>query len=97
MLMIVPDSRLRALQLGCFQYFQAGGECIDGPVGLLSGIVRRPFVLFYHFFAVAVLAIWIFIGSQPVWKLPLTLVESAAIFAKACVVLFPYAWSEIQS
>jgi len=27
----------------------------------LAGIIRQPFVLFYHFFAVALLAIWIYI------------------------------------
>jgi squalene monooxygenase len=31
------DDMLRALQEGCFRYFQLGGRCIDDPVGLLSG------------------------------------------------------------
>ncbi|KAI9845721.1 MAG: Squalene epoxidase [Sclerophora amabilis] len=25
------DPQLRALQLGCFRYFQMGGQCVDGP------------------------------------------------------------------
>ena len=91
------DSRLKALQLGCFRYFQYGGNCIDGPVGLLAGIIRQPFVLFYHFFAVALLGIWLYLLKSPLWKLPFTLVESIAIFWKACVVIFPFIGSELRT
>jgi squalene monooxygenase len=31
------DDKLKALQEGCFRYFQLGGRCVDDPVGLLSG------------------------------------------------------------
>lgn len=27
---------LRCLRRACFSYFQLGGECVSGPVGLLS-------------------------------------------------------------
>ncbi|KAL8694120.1 MAG: hypothetical protein Q9218_001173 [Villophora microphyllina] len=91
------DPQLRALQLGCFRYFQQGGSCIDGPVGLLAGIIRQPFILFYHFFAVAVLAIWLTLCESPVWRLPLTLISSLGIFWKACVVIFPFIFSELRS
>lgn len=95
------DHQLKALQLGCFRYFERGGECIDGPAGLLAGIIRQPFVLFYHFFAVALLSIWIVI-TQTVgniggaWKLPLALIRSVQIFWKACVVIFPFIFSELR-
>ncbi|KAL8738711.1 MAG: hypothetical protein Q9181_000533 [Wetmoreana brouardii] len=91
------DPQLKALQLGCFRYFQQGGQCIDGPVGLLAGIIRQPFVLFYHFFAVALLAIWLVLSQSPVYRFPLTLVESVGIFWKACVVIFPFIFSEMRS
>ncbi|KAI4234085.1 MAG: hypothetical protein LQ352_008194, partial [Teloschistes flavicans] len=77
------DPQLKALQRGCFRYFQRGGSCIDGPVGLLAGIIRQPLVLFYHFFAVALLAIWLALRASPAWKLPLTLLSSLGIFWKA--------------
>ncbi|KAI4130651.1 MAG: hypothetical protein LQ338_001628 [Usnochroma carphineum] len=91
------DPQLRALQLGCFRYFQRGGSCVDGPVGLLAGIIRRPFVLFYHFFAVALLAMWIVVCESPVWRLPVAALSTVGLFWKACVVIFPYIWSEVRS
>ncbi|KAL8857653.1 MAG: hypothetical protein Q9178_005818 [Gyalolechia marmorata] len=91
------DPQLKALQLGCFRYFQQGGQCVDGPVGLLAGVIRQPFVLFYHFFAVALLAIWIVIRQAPIYRLPLTLMSTVGIFWKACVVIFPFIFSELRT
>ena len=91
------DPQLKALQKGCFQYFQLGGNCIDGPVGLLAGIIRQPFVLFYHFFAVALYAMWIYITSASLLGLPLRLFGSIGVFCKACVVIFPYIFSELRT
>ena len=90
------DPQLKALQLGCFRYFEKGGQCIDGPAGLLAGIIRQPLVLIYHFFAVAVLAIQLYISTSPWYKLPYSLVSSVGIFFKACVVIFPYIFSELK-
>jgi squalene monooxygenase len=96
------DRQLKALQRGCFRYFQLGGNCVDGPVGLLAGIIRQPFVLFYHFFAVALLSIWILVSDtlrslSAGWRFPLVLVESVMVFWKACVVIFPFIFSELKS
>lgn len=95
-LFAADDTQLKALQQGCFQYFQLGGNCIDGPVGLLAGIIRQPFVLFYHFFAVALYAMWIYITSASVWSVPLRMVASVGVFWKACIVIFPYIFSELK-
>lgn len=96
-LFAADDAQLKALQLGCFQYFKLGGNCIDGPVGLLAGIIRRPFVLFYHFFAVALYAMWLYIMSGNFLLIPLRMISSIGVFWKACVVIFPYIFSELQS
>ncbi|KAF2481688.1 ERG1 squalene epoxidase [Neohortaea acidophila] len=96
-LFAADDEQLKALQKGCFQYFKLGGNCIDGPVGLLGGIIRRPFVLFYHFFAVALYAMWIYITSASLLALPLRLVGSVGVFWKACVVIFPYIFAELRT
>ncbi|KAI4113308.1 MAG: hypothetical protein LQ345_005687, partial [Seirophora villosa] len=91
------DPHLRALQLGCFRYFQRGGSCVDGPVGLLAGIIRQPLVLFYHFFAVALLAMWLMVQGSPLWRLPWTALSTVGVFWKACVVIFPFIFSEMRS
>ena len=96
-LFAADDAQLKALQMGCFGYFQLGGNCIDGPVGLLAGIIRQPFVLFYHFFAVALYAIWIYIARGNMFLIPLRMVASVGVFWKACVVIFPYIFSELRS
>ena len=96
------DPQLKALQRGCFSYFQKGGDCIDRPAGLLAGIIRQPMVLVYHFFAVAMLSIWIVMrdmigGLTGLWKIPLAIGQGVLIFWKACVVIFPYIFSELRS
>ena len=96
-LFAAQDTQLKALQMGCFQYFKLGGNCVDGPVGLLAGIIRQPFVLFYHFFAVALYAIWIYISSASVLGLPARVLGSVGVFWKACVVIFPFIFSELRS
>jgi len=90
------DWQLKYLQRGCFRYFQLGGNCIDGPVGLLAGIIRQPFVLFYHFFSVALLSIWILVQDAGFLRLPVSSVQSALVFWKACLVLFPYIFAELR-
>ncbi|MCJ1338412.1 Squalene epoxidase [Bachmanniomyces sp. S44760] len=92
------DPQLLALQLACFRYFELGGSCIDGPVGLLAGIIRQPLVLFYHFFSVALLGMWIVVSdAAPAWKKPWAVLESVLIFAKAVGVIGPFIWSEVRS
>lgn len=74
-----------------------GGQCIDGPVGLLAGIIRQPFVLFYHFFAVALYAMWIYVFSGSIIGVPFRMIGSVGVFVKACIVIFPYIFSELRS
>jgi len=96
------DRQLRALQRGCFAYFQRGFT--DEPVALLGGMLPRPFVLAYHFFSVAFLAIWLnacdVVGRRgPLLGLlavPLALADAVLILWRACVVFVPLGWRELQ-
>lgn len=96
-LFAADDPQLNALKRGCFSYFKLGGQCIDGPVGLLAGIIRQPLVLFYHFFAVALYAIWIYVTSGNILALPIRAIASVGVFYKACIVILPYIFSEFRS
>ncbi|EXJ59053.1 squalene monooxygenase [Cladophialophora yegresii CBS 114405] len=91
------DQYLKALQRGCFAYFQFGGNCINGPVGLLAGIIRRPTVLIYHFFLVALLSMWLLVRDSKPWMMPLRALQSFVVFGKACQVIFPFLFSELRS
>lgn len=87
------DRQLRALQKGCFGYFNRGNT--DGPAALLAAVLERPLVLFYHFFSVAFLSIWlnacsvIGCGVFGILKAPLALLDALLILWKACVVFLP--------
>ncbi|KAM7216182.1 Squalene epoxidase domain containing protein [Rhypophila decipiens] len=99
-LFAADDAQLRALQKGCFRYFQMGYT--DEPVGLMAGLIHRPFVLAYHFFTVAFVAIWLNLvdvcgGSLlGVWKAPLGVVDAFLILWRACVVFLPVLWTELM-
>lgn len=38
--LLIADENLEVLKTGCFKYFEMGGDCIDGPVSLLSAQVE---------------------------------------------------------
>ncbi|KAI9372520.1 squalene epoxidase-domain-containing protein [Aspergillus egyptiacus] len=82
------DDNLKALQRGCFDYFDRGMH--RQPVSLLGGMLKKPEVLFAHFFTVAFLSLWMIIRDSPIYKLPLALIRCAMVFYTACVVIFPY-------
>ncbi|KAF9113659.1 Squalene epoxidase [Mortierella sp. AM989] len=91
------DENLIVLRNGCFSYFKMGGECITGPVGLLSGMTRRRMVLVYHFYAVALHSIWLMFHSVTWSEFPATFIQAFSVMWTACVVLLPVMWSECKA
>lgn len=87
-LFAADNQYLRALQRGCFRYFQLG--LVDGPAGLLGGLIQKPSVLFVHFFSVALLSLWVLLREYPPYLFPVALFKCIMTFWTACVVIFPY-------
>ncbi|KAJ5182584.1 squalene monooxygenase [Penicillium capsulatum] len=94
-LFAADNINLRALQRGCFRYFQHW--CVDEPVLMLAGLLKQPFVLFSHFFTVAFLSIWVLFRETPLTGLILFPYHSIMVFWTACVVIFPYIFAELWS
>uniref|UniRef100_A0A3Q2T4I2 Squalene monooxygenase n=1 Tax=Fundulus heteroclitus TaxID=8078 RepID=A0A3Q2T4I2_FUNHE len=90
------DDSLHELRKACFQYFKLGGQCIAGPIGLLSVLSPKPMTLIGHFFAVALYAIYFNFKSESWSTKPRALFKSAAILYRACTVMFPLIYSELK-
>ncbi|XP_045309656.1 squalene monooxygenase [Leopardus geoffroyi] len=90
------DDSVHQLRKACFLYFKLGGECIAGPVGLLSVLSPNPLVLIGHFFAVAIYATYFCFKSEPWITKPRAIFSSGAVLYKACSVIFPLIYSEIK-
>lgn len=103
------DASLEVLREGCFKYFEMGGECINGPVSLLSGLAPKPMLLVGHFFAVALFSIYALFAhprfypeektsrKPSVLEYPALLWRSVMVFYTACVVILPVIFTELKS
>ncbi|XP_030636962.1 squalene monooxygenase isoform X2 [Chanos chanos] len=95
-LFAATDDSLHELRRACFHYFKLGGECINGPIGLLSVLSPKPMTLIGHFFAVALYAIYFNFKSESWLTKPRALFKSGAILYRACTVMFPLIYSEVK-
>ncbi|XP_069051000.1 squalene monooxygenase isoform X1 [Lepisosteus oculatus] len=95
-LFAATDNSLHQLRKACFQYFRLGGECISGPIGLLSVLSPKPLTLIGHFFAVALYAIYFSFKSESWVTMPRALLSSGAILYRACIIMFSLIYSELK-
>ncbi|XP_075681861.1 squalene monooxygenase [Rhinoderma darwinii] len=95
-LFAATDDSLYQLRRACFNYFKLGGECVAGPIGLLSVLSPRPTLLIGHFFAVAFYAVYFCFKSEPWLTKPRALIRSSAVLYRACFVIFPLIYSEMK-
>lgn len=49
-----------AIRSACFGYFHLGGECVNGPMSLLSGVIESPWTLLYHYARVGFYGAYLF-------------------------------------
>uniref|UniRef100_A0A3Q3XCU9 Squalene monooxygenase n=1 Tax=Mola mola TaxID=94237 RepID=A0A3Q3XCU9_MOLML len=95
-LFAATDSSLHELKKACFQYFKLGGECIAGPIALLSVLDPKPMILIGHFFAVALYAVYFNFKSESWSTKPRAFLKSGIILYRACIVMFPLIYSELK-
>lgn len=95
-LFAATDDSLYQLRRACFNYFKLGGECVAGPIGLLSVLSPRPMLLIGHFFAVAFYAVYFCFKSEPWLTKPRAVIRSSAVLYRACSVIFPLIYSEMK-
>ncbi|KAK3515742.1 hypothetical protein QTP70_030186 [Hemibagrus guttatus] len=95
-LFAATDCCLNQLKRACFHYFKLGGECVNGPIGLLSVLTPKPMTLIGHFFAVSLYAVYFCFKSESWPMKPRALVNSGMILYRACAILFPLVYSELK-
>ncbi|OQV16417.1 Squalene monooxygenase [Hypsibius exemplaris] len=92
------DEYLHTLRRACFDYFRLGGECVAGPVGLLSVLNPNPLTLIGHFFAVAFYAVYCnFRDIRSAASVSKAFFHPVGVVVKACKVIFPLIWSELRT
>ncbi|KAM6102271.1 squalene monooxygenase [Theristicus caerulescens] len=95
-LFAATDDSLHQLKQACFHYFRLGGECVSGPVGLLSVLSPKPMVLIGHFFAVSLYAVYFCFKSESWITTPRAFFSSGAILYRSCSIIFPLIYSEMK-
>lgn len=87
---------LEYLRTACFEYFEGGPSCTDGPVRLLGVINPDPKVLVYHFFSVGVRAAALVLRAYP-WYMtfPFAILRSISVLFTATRVIVPLIRSEL--
>lgn len=86
---------LKALQRGCFKYFQRGGKCVSIPVSFLAGVLPNPYSLTRVFFAVAIYTIYLNIEQRGFLGFPVALLEGFVILLAAIKAFTPFLFGEL--
>ncbi|CAB4398404.1 SE-domain-containing protein [Rhizophagus irregularis] len=89
------DEYLRILREATFNYLRLGGICASDPCGLLGGLIPNPTVLVGHFFAVAIYGTYKLFINGKLTDFPQNIPKSILILYTACLVIFPFIWSEM--
>ena len=80
------DEAMPLVRKACFEYFKLGGNCVNGPISLLSGLNDNPSTLIYHFFSVAFYGV--FNQFYP-FPSPMSIWRSFKMLKSASNIIFP--------
>ncbi|KAJ1728476.1 Squalene epoxidase [Coemansia biformis] len=99
-LFAAESKELALLREACFDYLSLGGAFSMHPSGFLSGLMPNPLLLVYHFFSVALLAVYLRIANRsaayPGGPLPLRVYSAFYTLYIAAAVILPPVWKELQ-
>lgn len=95
-LFAAESKNLKALQRGCFRYFQRGGDCVNVPVQFLAGLLPSPFQLTKVFFTVAIYSVYLNIQERGFLGLPMAFLEGIMILITAVKVFTPFLLGEMM-
>ena len=94
-LFAADKNSLKILQKGCYKYFLRGGDCVKGPIGLISGMLPYPLLLFNHFFSVMFYAIYCNFIDRGLIGFLIAFFEMFETIATAVCIFTPYLISEL--
>ncbi|KAJ2778335.1 Squalene epoxidase [Coemansia javaensis] len=95
-LLAAETPALDLLREACFVYVSRGGLCTMHPAALLSGMLPSPLLLVFHFFAVALLAVYLRIADRSAGPLPRRVCSALHALYVAAAVILPPAWRELR-
>lgn len=92
-----------SMRTACFAYFELGGDCVDVPMALLSGLNSSGLVLLYHYARVMIYGAWILMYRNSLVDLltffvnPLRLWDAVYLLGYSTYVFAPLVWMEFVS
>ncbi|AEO67618.1 733f9685-ac51-42a0-bf82-501ebcb9e58f [Thermothielavioides terrestris] len=88
LLFVSEDPSLIIMQRGFIRYVQEGEKNFAEPAWLMGGLVDSPFLLFYHFFMVALYSIRLHLGQAGWLGVPKAVLQSTLVFASAVGIIW---------
>ncbi|RYP53773.1 hypothetical protein DL769_010462 [Monosporascus sp. CRB-8-3] len=99
LLFVADDPKLQVLRQGFIEYIKQGSNYVEEPSGLMGGVFHSPFLLCYHFAAIAVHSLGILLRdsyARSAWALPVAIVQCIRVIFAAGQLIAPYILAELR-
>jgi squalene monooxygenase len=90
----IADPQLEVMQRGFVRYIKLGGKYVEESAGLMGGVYENHFLLFLHYFAIAIWSMWLHVRVSDV-MLPISLIRCVQVFHRAVRLILPFTLSEL--